>query len=103
MRYEVDVVLSVEADSVDEAWEKAEALGKEEASYDDLSLRFNGFPARQEFAGVRKVIECQGPIGQLDDVPSHGAEVTYNKFNVSSQADLERLIRGDPVTVEYAE
>jgi hypothetical protein len=91
----------IEAASVDEAWEKAESLGREDTGHDDPSTTIDGIPARLEFAGVRKVIECS--VDGQGERPGHGTEIAYNKFNVASRADLERLVKGDPVPVEYQE
>lgn len=92
-------VVLIEAATSKEAWEKAETIGKAEAAHDDPSLTINGIPARLEFAGIRKVVAVDDPQDEI----GHGTEVTYNKFNVASKTDLEKLICGEPVPVEYEE
>lgn len=94
-------VVLIEAGSDDEAWDKAEQLGREDAAREDPSLRWDDRPARLEFAGVRKVIACQ-PRGLAERIES-GAELTYSQMSVRSEADLRKLVDGEPVEVVYDE
>jgi len=94
-------VLLVYADTDDEAMRQACALGRAEAAETDESFRWNGHPARWEFVGVRKLITCQ-PHG-LSDRIGHGAELTYSLMVVRSEADLKKLVAGDPVEITYHE
>jgi hypothetical protein len=93
-------IVLVEADSHDAARQKAEEYGRADAAHDDPTWRFGGVPMRLEYVGVRKTVEClvdRDRPGQ----PGDGTEVTYNKFNLSSRADLDRFVNGDAVSVEY--
>ena len=94
-------VLLIDAGSDDEAWDKAEEIGREEGADDDLSFRWNEHPARLEFVGIRKLITCQ-PRGLSDRIES-GAELTYSQMSVRSEADLKKLVDGEPVEVVYEE
>lgn len=92
-------IVLIEAASSEEAWRKAKEYGRKDAAHDDKTWRMNGVPAKLDYVGVRKLIDVVDP----DTRPGHGTEVTYNKFNLSTRADLERLVNGDPVQVEYQE
>jgi hypothetical protein len=98
-------VYLIQASNDDEARQRAEELGRAEASQDGLEL--NGKPAELVFGGVRKVVTCaadptisgESTVAKLYD----GVEVTYSSFIIESRADLEKLIEGKPVTVVYEE
>lgn len=94
-------VVLIDARSDDEAWDRAEVIGREDAAQDDASFRWDGRPARLEFVGVRKVISCQ-PRGLSERIES-GAELTYSQMSVRSEADLQKLVDGEPVEVVYEE
>ncbi len=82
--------------------EDAERRATEIASLEEEEVfRWDGKPARLEFVGIRKVIECQ-PFGTAKRIGS-GAELTYSVLAVASEADLKKLVAGDPVTVTYSE
>jgi hypothetical protein len=92
-------IVLIQADSSDEAFDKAEAIGKE--NYDDMddTLRFGDKPAKSVFGGIRKLVECRD--SELH--PGHGTEVTYFEFELDSEETLKKLIDGESVTVEYEE
>lgn len=93
----------IEASSDDEAFRKAEALGKSRDS-DDPTLTLNGQPARMGFLGVRKVARVINSLNAPEDAaPLHGSEVAFSKYSVSTSTDLEKLVRGDSVPVIYEE
>jgi hypothetical protein len=91
----------VEADSEEEAWEKAERLGREEETDGSDNFRWNKKPARWKFAGIRKLIECRSD--EPDDRPTHGAEVSYSQMSVPDKESLSKLVQGKPVEVLYEE
>jgi len=93
----------IEASTDDEAFRKAEELGKSRDS-DDQTLTLNGQPARMTFLGVRKVARVINPLDVSEDaVPQHGSEVAFSKYSVSASTDLEKLVRGESVPVIYEE
>jgi hypothetical protein len=93
----------IEASTDDEAFRKAEELGKSRDS-DDQTLTLNGQPARMTFLGVRKVARVINPLDVPEDaVPQHGSEVAFSKYSVSASTDLEKLVRGESVPVIYEE
>lgn len=91
-------IVLIEAATSEEAWRKAEEYGRADADHDS-GWKINGIPATLDYVGVRKLIDVVDPERR----PEHGTEITYNKFNVSSRADLDKLVKGDPVPVEYVE
>jgi hypothetical protein len=96
-----DVYL-VEADTADEALQKAEAIGTSSVA-DDPSLTLGGQPARDYFAGIRKVITVMNPFPDEPDRerPYHGTEVTYSRYRLGHEGDIDKLVRGEPVSVIY--
>jgi hypothetical protein len=97
-----DVCL-IEASTVDEAFEKAEILGKSREG-DDPDLTLDDQPATISFLGVRKLTPVINPIDMPKDAaPGHGSEVAFSKYRVSSTEDLDKLVRGDGVPVVYEE
>jgi Domain of unknown function (DUF4288) len=90
----------VYAESDADAHRLACALGRqEEEDLTDDGLRWDGRPARYEFVGVRKLIECRPADGRL----GHGAEVTYSQLTVRTEDDLKKFAAGQPVEVLYQE
>ncbi len=106
-------VVLLETDSVDQAYEEAERIGKED--YDDTAegsgdLLWDERPGVWVFAGVRKLIECQDTASTMVKLPDrvrnspvHGTEVTYSQFEVADEEGLTKLVKGDPVTLLYEE
>ena len=85
----------IHAKSAEEAFAKAEELGREDAGDDDGSLRLNNEPAELVFAGVRKLVLCR----DQDRRPTDGTEVSYNEMEVRSEEAIHKLIAGQPVSV----
>jgi len=81
-----------------EAFEKAERRGREDAE-DDGSFRWGGKPARWVFAGVRKLTACDEPARR----PGDGTEITYTEMVLDSEQSVERLVKGEPVSVRIAD
>ena len=54
-------------------------------------------------AGVRKVTRCGTISSRTDGPPGDGEELTYSQFTASSEEDLSRLIKGEPLMVRYDE
>jgi Domain of unknown function (DUF4288) len=97
-----DVCL-IEAMDYDEAFRKAEALGKSRES-DDPTLTLNGQPATIAFCGVRKIARVINPFDvPAESPPQHGSEIAFSKYSVSTDQDLEKLVQGESVTVVYEE
>ncbi|HEY8504772.1 MAG TPA: DUF4288 domain-containing protein [Gemmataceae bacterium] len=100
-RFYENVVL-IEAETSKEAWEKAEQLGKEEATASANSgTTVNGKPVVMEFAGIRKLVECL-PYDP-DNFFTTGTEITYSEMSVKTEEDLMQYLRGKPVDVEMCD
>ena len=86
-----------------EAKEMAIAFGEEEAAIDD-QLRIDNIMAKRVFAGVRKIVSISNIDGSQDEAPpSHGSEITYSQYIVSSIGDLMQLGSGDEVNIVYTD
>lgn len=97
-RYPVwENVVLVQAQTEDEAFEKAEQYGRAEQGDDGGAFRWGKSPARWVFAGVRKLTECQ----TITNRPENGTELTYNEFTVGSLEDVKRLASGKPVQASF--
>jgi len=91
-------VVLVCADTSDDALEQASQIGREEAKIEGDDFSWDGRPARWEFVGVRKLIECRTP-GSVENSVSHGTELTYSQVTLDSEAALTRFANGDAVQV----
>ena len=94
----------IEADSVKEAFEKAEHHAKDVCAIDD-QLQLNGKPAYMCFEGIRKLIEVSSPLSTDDDIQVKslctGVELSYSYMEVVSQDELDRLAGGRRVRIDY--
>jgi hypothetical protein len=88
-------IVLIEAKSDDEAFVKAEERGRQDEGDDDGSFRWGGKPATWVFVGVRKLTSCDDALQR----PGNGTELTYLEMELSSEADLERFVRGEPTSV----
>jgi hypothetical protein len=97
-------VILIEAGNADEANLVASRITREEVAVDD-GFTIDGDSAVKEFAGIRKTITVSNPYPHnLDqDRPVTGTEITYSLFRVEGQAELEKLAKGDELTVRYVE
>lgn len=90
-------IVLIQAATSDEAYDKAEQLGREEEeASSDSRITIGGHPSRLIFAGVRKVTTCV----DKDRRPNDGTEVTYNEFGVRSEAAIKKLVDGENVMLE---
>jgi hypothetical protein len=88
-------IVLVRAGSGDEAFAKAERIGREEEAVDDRSLRIGDRPAKLVFAGVRKIVLCVDPGRR----PGDGTEVSYTEMTLPSEEAVCQLARGKSVGV----
>jgi Domain of unknown function (DUF4288) len=86
-------VVLIEARSEDEAFRKAEELGRRGEGDDDGTFRWGGKAATWLFAGVRKLTECAYTGAQ----PGDGSEITYNEIELESQEAVASFAAGEPV------
>ena len=90
-------VVLIKAKTEDEAFAKAEKRAQDDACVvPDDSFTWGGEPARWVFGGVRKLTLCMDE----DQRPGDGTEVTYLELEAPSWGALQKLIRGEPVSVK---
>lgn len=94
-------IVLIEADSFEQAFEKARRIGKEEEANPDETLTYFGKPAEVVFAGVRKIIHCiyQDMDSPASVPPGDGSEITFSTFSVQSEADIRKLVTDEAVDV----
>jgi hypothetical protein len=92
-------MILVEAQSPEMALEKAKTIGLEDQD-SSHGTTIDDRPARMIFVGVRKLIECR-TIGDIENKPADGTEVTFSEFLVKNEEDVRKLAAGDPVRVLY--
>ena len=92
-------IVLIEAGTADEAFDKAEVVGRGDEGDDDGSFRWEGEPARWVFAGVRKLTTCENEESR----PGDGTELTYIQMEVASREALARLVESESVQVELKE
>ncbi len=94
----------IEADTVEDAFEKADLIG-EKVSNIDARLILNNKPAKMMYMGLRKLIEIHDPLSISDELhmsrPEHGTEVSYSYMEVDSEDKLKRLAKGESVVITY--
>src|SRR5262249_12574281 len=91
-------IVLIRAASADEAYRKAEKIGRED-TIDDKTLRVGKHPAKMVFAGVRKIVECVDPKKR----PGGGTEVSYNEMVLRSEEAIRKLAAGEDVPVTLAD
>lgn len=101
-----DVVL-IEASSEEELTAKTRAYGEATADANaKAGLDMSGQLAFMRFIGVRKIVEIANPtyldIEQSEHPPVDGTEITFSEFIVESRDDLEKLAKGEEVSLIYA-
>ncbi len=99
-------IIIVQAQTVDEAWEKATHFGKVEEGDSFGTFTWDGKPATWVFAGIRKLVECEPSVEQDVEVFSRatlsdGTEITYSQLEFESEEALQKFIKGEPVHVLY--
>jgi hypothetical protein len=96
-RYPVwENIVLIKAKTEEEAFAKAEKRSQEDACLQpDESFTWGGEPAKWIFGGVRKLTLCMDEHKR----PGDGTEVTYLEWEVPSWQALQKLIRGEPVSV----
>jgi hypothetical protein len=90
------------ADTEEEAFGKAEAIGRSKATVGG-DQTWCGRPTKWEYAGIRKLILCGTMTERGEGPPKEGDEITYSQFTVSSEGDLDLLTQGESVAVQYEE
>lgn len=96
-------IVLIEADSFEQAAQKARRIGKQQESNPDPTLTFFGKPAEIVFAGVRTITHCiyQDMNSQASVRPGDGDEITFSTFSVASEDDIRKLVADEAVDVTY--
>jgi hypothetical protein len=89
-------IFLIQADSDEEAFEKAEQRAKEDEGDSCGSFTWEERPASWSFAGIRKVVDC----AEATDQPTDGTELTFLEMEVDSEAAFSKLLNGEPVMVK---
>jgi hypothetical protein len=92
-------IILIEANSDEEALEKAETRAKEDESESEDDFTWENRSASLIFAGIRKLISCNNP----DENPRHGTEISYSQMEVKTEDELSKLVKGESVTIIYEE
>ena len=92
-------VVLIQADTAEEAWEKAERRGREDEGDCDGTLTCDEKPAEWVLAGVRQIVLSVDP----EERPGDGTEVSYSELQVDSMEELEQFVQGKWATVHFVE
>jgi len=90
-------IILIEAETDDEAFEKAETRAREDEGDSQGSLTYEERPAKWVFAGIRRLVSCVDILEQ----PTDGTEITYLEMEVESEECFTKLLNGEPVKVLY--
>lgn len=89
-------VVLIHAAGEDEAFQKAEAIGRAKEGDEDGTFCWGGRDAKWVFGGVRKLTLCENP----EDRPGDRTEISYIQMRVRSREHLNKLLNSDVVGVE---
>lgn len=92
----------LEANSVEEAREKAEKYARQYEGDSSGTLTLEGRPVTQKYGGIRKLLTTTNSIN-IEEGALEGAEITYSEFVVKDRKSLDDLIKGKSVKVVYQE
>jgi hypothetical protein len=95
--YVMENVVLFRASSRDELLAKAAQKAHDAYVDDDPTFTCDDRPARWEYQGVRKWVECEEDLREAPE----GIEVTYLEYSVADAGALQRLMQGDDVAVEF--
>lgn len=99
-RYEgYENVFLVQADSPDQARDKAEAIARRDEGDSRGTLRLGERPARLVYGSIRKVVSILHE--RRDQQLGEGDELTYSEFVVEDKAALDKLIHAEDVELLY--
>jgi hypothetical protein len=87
-------VVLVQADTVDNAYAKADAIGRIGEGDADGTMEWDGVPARMIYRGTRRLVSISSPT-DIDNNPSDGCEVTYMQLELDSEEALNKFIVGE--------
>ena len=76
----------------DEAFEKAEAFGRE--SFLETTLTIGGKPGEERYLGIKRLIACLG-------APGDGVEVTYLHLRLQKGMSAREYLESDEASVLY--
>ncbi len=74
-------------------------LSEERSGSEGLSIGKAAVHAR--FAGIRRLVTTQNLVGNADEAPRHGCELTYSNYLVASAEDLKSLAQECDVDLTY--
>ena len=83
-------IVLLDAATEEEAYTRAEELGRRDEGDDGGTFRWGKQPARWVFAGVRKLTECVLSA----DRPGDGDEVSSLELQFKTKKDLNRFVSG---------
>lgn len=92
-------IILIEAESVDEAWEKSDKRAKEITNETNDALVLDESFENWKLAGIRKLISCFDEENQPED----GTEITYSELEIDDEASFKQLLKGDSVILNYEE
>ncbi len=87
----------IQAESDDEAFQKAEARARQDEGDSQGTFTHAGRPATWVFASIRRLVSCADSLDQ----PMDGMEITYLEMEVESEDFFMKLLDGEPVRVRY--
>ena len=87
-------IVLVQAETVDEAYDKADEIGRSGEGDSNGTLEWDGTPARVVYRGTRRLVSISSPTG-VEDNPIDGCEVTYLQLKLDSEDALDRFMEGE--------
>lgn len=87
-------IVLVQASTVEEAYDKADEIGREGEGDSNGTLELEGDPARMIYRGTRRLVTLSSPTDNENN-PTDGCEITYLQIKLDSQDALRDYLEGD--------
>jgi hypothetical protein len=87
-------IVLLQAETVEEAFDKADEIGRSGEGDSNSTLEWDGTPARMVYRGTRRLVSISSPTG-VEDNPTDGCEVTYLQLKLDNEEALDRFMEGD--------
>jgi hypothetical protein len=87
-------IVLVQASTVEEAYDKADEIGREGEGDANGTLMLEGDPARMVYRGTRRLVTLSSPTDN-ENSPTDGCEISYLQVKLESENALNEFMEGD--------
>lgn len=87
-------VVLLQAHTVEDAYTKADTIGRIGEGDSDGTMEWDGVPARMVYRGTRRLVSISNPT-DIENNPGDGCEVTYLQLELDNEDALKTFMSGD--------